>query len=109
MSKDKRKRGVKQVKSEQLEQQLFEYLKTLLQELNGQIDRRLVATLFGLVMAIIIHRHRHSGLLISELGGYLLGPGRCRAGTKRISKLLHSEKWKAKLISRFLWHKAHIL
>jgi hypothetical protein len=42
---------------------------------------------FGLVMAIIMHRHRNHGLLLSELGGYLLGPERCCAGTKRISKL----------------------
>jgi hypothetical protein len=40
---------------------------------------------FGLVMAIIMHRHRNHGLLLSELGGYLLGPERCCAGTKRIS------------------------
>jgi hypothetical protein len=71
--------------------------------LNEKIDRRLVSTFFGLVMAILMNRHRNHGLLLSELGGYLLGPERCCAGTKRISNLLHSEKWKAKLINRYLW------
>jgi hypothetical protein len=67
------------------------------------LKNSLVSTFFGLVMAIVMHRHRNHGLLLSELGGYLLGPERCRAGTKRISNLLHSEKWKSNLISRYLW------
>ena len=54
-------------------------------------------------MAIIIHRDRQNGLLLSELGTYLLGPEKCLAGTKRISNLLHSKKWKAGIITKFLW------
>ena len=37
------------------------------------MDRRLVKTLLGLVMAIVEHRHRNNGLLLSELGVLLLG------------------------------------
>jgi hypothetical protein len=62
-------------------------------------------TLFGVMMAIITHRHRQHGLLLSELGAYLLGPERCAAGTKRISKLIHSGKWKAQVLVKFLWSK----
>ena len=75
----------------------------LLWGMNEKIDRRLVSTMFGIVMAILMHRHRNHGLLLSELGGYLLGPERCCAGTKRISNLLYSQKWKAKRINRYLW------
>jgi hypothetical protein len=52
-----------------------------------------VKTFLGLVMAIVMHRHRNYGLLLSELGGYLLGAEHCQAGTKRISNLVHSKKW----------------
>jgi hypothetical protein len=103
MCKNNRRNGERQVKSERLEAEIYGFLEALLRELNRRIDRRLVGTFMGLVMAILRHRHRNHGLLLSELGGYLLGPQRCRAGTKRISNLLHSEKWKSKLISRSLW------
>jgi hypothetical protein len=33
------------------------------------------------------------GLLLSELGGYLLGPDQAPAGTKRISNLVHAADW----------------
>jgi hypothetical protein len=103
MLKDKRKREERQGKSAWIEGELFAYLKPLLRELNQQIDRRLVQTFLGLVMAIVIHRHRNHGLVLSELGGYLLGPEHSRAGTKRISNLIHSDKWGARMIVRFLW------
>lgn len=105
MNEDNRRRQAKQDKSSVLEHHLYEYLEKLLWGLNEQMDRRLVSTFFGLVIAIVMHRHRHHGLLLSELGGYLLGPERCCAGTKRISNLLRSEKWKAKLINRYLWQR----
>jgi len=57
-------------------------------------------------MAIISHRHRNHGLLLSELGGYLLGAEACCAGTKRIGNLLHSEKWEAQQIEDFQWAQA---
>jgi len=85
------------------ENKLYRWIRPFLGSLNECIDRRLVKSLLGLVMAIVIHRHRNHGLLLSELGAYLLGPERCRAGTKRISNLLHSEKWQAEQIEQFLW------
>lgn len=103
MLKDKRKRKERQGKSAWIEGELFSYLKPLLRELDQQIDRRLVGTFFGLVMAILIHRHRNHGLVLSELGSHLLGPEHSRAGTKRISNLIQSDKWQANVIIRFLW------
>jgi hypothetical protein len=106
MFKDKQRRQEKQEQSARVESQLVEFLRPLLTKLNQRMDRRLVSTFLGLVMAILLHRHRNNGLLLSELGSYLLGPERCRAGTKRISNLIHSEKWTAKLLERFLWQEA---
>jgi hypothetical protein len=106
MLKDKRKALEKQVKTEEVENQLVKYIRPVLNTLNAKIDRRLVKTFLGLVMSIIRHRHRNNGLLLSELGGYLLGAESCCAGTKRISNLLHSQKWNAGEIERFHWEQA---
>ena len=57
------------------------------------------------MLAIVIHRHRNNGLLLSELGGYLLGTEHCQAGTKRISHLLHSARWDAEILEAFLWQR----
>jgi hypothetical protein len=78
----------------------------MLVRLKQRLDRRLVKTFLGLVMVILVHRHRTQGLLLSELGGYLLGAEQSRAGTKRISNLVHSEKWEARLIEEYLWQRA---
>lgn len=106
MLKDKRKGTEKQAKAEEMESRLVKYLKPVLSELNEKMDRRLVKTLLGLVMSILKHRHRNNGLLLSELGGYLLGSEFCQAGTKRISNLLHSQKWTADEIEKFHWEQA---
>jgi hypothetical protein len=103
MFKDKRKGVERQEKSKVLEQQMVKLLWPVLVSLKRKLDRRLVSTFLGLVMVIIMHRHRNCGLVLSELGGYLLGAEYGRAGTKRISNLLHSEKWQAGLIEDFLW------
>jgi Transposase DDE domain len=103
MFKDKRKDVERQEKSKMLEQQMVKELWPVLVGLKRELDRRLVRTFLGLVMAILLHRHRNHGLLLSELGGYLLGAEYARAGTKRISNLVHSEKWQAGLIEDFLW------
>jgi hypothetical protein len=55
--------------SKVLEHQLSGFMGDLLWGLNEKVDRRLVNTFFGLVMAILMHRHRNHGLLLSELGG----------------------------------------
>jgi hypothetical protein len=71
--------------------------------LDAQLDARLVRTVVGTVSALICWRQRAHGLLLSELGAYLLGPAQAPAGTKRLSNLLRSPKWQAALIARFLW------
>lgn len=103
MLEDKRKEAEKQEKSMQVENHLVKLLWPILVQLHEKLDRRLVNTFLGLVMAIIMHRHRNNGLLLSELGGYLLGAEDSRAGTKRISNLVHSEKWNAGIIENYCW------
>lgn len=103
MLKDKRKEAEKQEKSRQVESQLVKLWWPVLVTMNQKLDRRLVNTFLGLVMAIIMHRHRNNGLLLSELGSYLLGAEQGRAGTKRIANLVHSEKWEAGIIQDYFW------
>ena len=103
MINHKRNQEEKQEKSKELEKQLVKMLWPVLRELKQRVDRRLVKTFLGLVLGIVIHRHRNNGLLLSELGGYLLGVEQCQAGTKRISNLVHSERWKAGILEDFLW------
>jgi hypothetical protein len=103
MLNDTRKGEEKQEKSKELEKQLVKMLWPVLEEMQQRLDRRLVKTFLGLVVAIVMHRHRNNGLLLSELGGYLLGPEHGQAGTKRISHLVHSERWEAGILERYLW------
>jgi hypothetical protein len=74
--------------------------------LDHQLDRRLVQTFLGLVLVIILHRHRNQGLLLSELGGFFLSGEQAPAGTKRISRLLHSPKWCSEMIRDYVWLQA---
>lgn len=74
--------------------------------LDTSLDKRLVRTFLQTVQAILQFRHRTHGLLLSELGAYLLSPAQAPAGTKRLSNLLHSPRWTANLIERFLWDQA---
>jgi hypothetical protein len=92
MLEDKRKATEKQEKSRVVEEQLGRQLWPALVSLKQRLDRRLVKTFLGLVMAIVMHRHRNQGLWLSELGGYLLGTEHGRAGIKRISSWVHSER-----------------
>jgi hypothetical protein len=85
---------------------LLIFLAPLLTELNAQLDKRLVRTFVQCVEAILAFRDRINGLLLSELGGYLDQMGSAAAGTKRLSRLLHSFKWGTILIERFLWQHA---
>jgi len=103
MLKDKRKEAEKQEAARGIEAQLVKLLWPVLVRLQQKLDRRLVNTFLGLVMAVIRHRHRNNGLLLSELGSYLLGAERGRAGTKRISNLVHSERWEAGVIEDYFW------
>ena len=56
--------------------------------------------------AILMLRHTRYGLLLSELGAYILNADQAPADTKRLSNLLRSPKWTFSLIERFLWHRA---
>lgn len=82
------------------------YTKSFRQELDSHIDKRLVDTFFDLFVIILMFRNRSMGLLLSELGGFILGFHRAPAGTKRISNLLRSNKWAASLIDRHLFDNA---
>ena len=88
------------------ENRCWEYLKPLLEELHRKVDRRLVKTFLDLVLVILLHRNRNSGLLLSELGDHLLGGERGPAGVKRIASLVHSVRWKSSLIVNYLWKRA---
>lgn len=99
----------KQAKAQEgreLENRCWGYLKPFLEELHRRVDRRIVKTLLDLVLVILMHRNRSSGLLLSELGDHLLGGERGPAGVKRIASLLHSGKWKSRLIVNHLWKRA---
>ena len=87
----------------EVENRCWEYLKPLLEELHQKVDRRLVKTMLDVVLVILMHRNRNSGLLLSELGDHLLGGERGPAGVKRIASLLHSKRWRSGLIVKYLW------
>jgi hypothetical protein len=91
---------------QEVQQDLFAFLQPLLVQLDAQIDRRLVQTFARTVDAILCFRNRPHGLLLSELGGYLLSPEHAAAGTKRLSNLLRSGKWSSSLSETFLWTRA---
>lgn len=73
--------------SQAVSERLVEFVRPLLDELDVQLDKRLVRTFLGLLQVIVLLRHTRYGLLLSELGGYLLGVAYAPAGTKRISNL----------------------
>jgi hypothetical protein len=91
--------------AEGLGMSLVGFLGPLLLELDQWLDKRLIRTLVQVIEAILTFRDRINGLVLSELGSYLdpIGQG---GGTKRLSRLLHSPKWTALFIERFLWWRA---
>lgn len=86
-------------------QQSNRYLQPILKTLNSQIDKRLVGTFYNMFATILTFRNKSMGLLLSELGGYICGFAHAPAGTKRISNLLRSPKWKAALIDNFFFNR----
>lgn len=84
----------------------YAYFRDLLRTLDQHLDRRLVETFFALVMVLLVHRHGLHGLLLSEIGGWLVGASAAVAGTKRLQKLLYSSKWQARLLTDWLWQAA---
>jgi hypothetical protein len=89
-----------------LSRHLAAFLAPVLRTLDQQLDRRLVSTFLATLIAIVQWRNRAHGLLLSELGAYLLTPEQAPAGTKRLSNLLRSPRWKAKLLADWLWQQA---
>lgn len=89
-----------------LRSHLVEFLRPVAERLASQLDIRLVQTALDLVQVILTHRHRSLGLLLTELGGYLLSPAQAPAGAKRISNLIHAPDWSADDIGAILWHQA---
>src|SRR5258708_27186272 len=82
------------------------FLFPLLVPLDRLLDKRLVRTFVQTIQVILAYRDRVGGLLLSELGGYLLSPQQAPAGSKRLSNLLHSPKWDAQVVGDELWQQA---
>jgi hypothetical protein len=89
-----------------LHSHLIQFLRPVAERLAVKLDIRLVQTALDLVQVILTHRHRALGLLLTELGGYLLSPAQAPAGAKRISNLLHAPDFSADDIDAFLWQQA---
>lgn len=81
------------------------FLEPLVRELDVTVDKRPLRTLVQTVEAIVSFRDRNHGLLLSELGDYMDGPGQ-GGGTKRLSTLIHHKGWKAQQIETFLLRRA---
>lgn len=82
----------------------FQFCRPLLKQLDEMLDRRLVETFFALVLALL--QQQGGRLLLSELGGVV--DAHAPAGTKRISRLLHTAKWSADLLGQFFWQHADV-
>lgn len=82
------------------------FLSPLLGVLDQHIDKRLVRTFYDVCLSILRFRHRSFGLVLSELGAYVLGPRQAPAGTKRISNLLRSKRWSHQLVEDYWLDKA---
>lgn len=92
--------------AEVLSDMCYRFVQPLLKQLKEQLDRRLVQSFLDLMIVIVMHRHRNQGLLLSELGGYLMGAGHAPAGTKRISNLIGSRGWEHDEVETYLWEQA---
>lgn len=94
------------LQSQVLSDLCYRFIRPLLGDLATRMDRRLVQTFLDLLQVIVVNRHRNNGLLLSELGGFLLGAEHAPAGTKRISNLLASTDWQATVVEDYLWQQA---
>ena len=77
--------------------ELATFRSPLLVTLDQRLAKRFVRTVVLPMESIITFRDRMHGLLLSELGGYLLAAPQGEAGTKRLSNLIHSPTWGAEL------------
>lgn len=87
----------------------FRFLRPLMEELDRKLDVRVVRTLADAVVAIVRHRNRAVGLLLSELGAFIADPKHAPAGTKRIANLIHNDKWESKDIDGYLLREGEAL
>ncbi|HEV2238266.1 MAG TPA: transposase [Ktedonobacterales bacterium] len=94
------------VVAQALQRELVAFLGPLLEWLDARLDRRLVRTLVSSIVALLEWRNRAHGLLLSELGAYVLDPAHAPAGTKRLSNLLRSPRWSANAVLDYLWQQA---
>ena len=94
------------VLAEGLRAGLTQFLAPLVEVLDRRMDRRLVRTVEDTIEALVCWRNRAHGLLLSELGAYILSPQQAPAGTKRLSNLLRSSHWGIRHVERFLWARA---
>ena len=92
--------------SQELANQIETFVSPLLVTLDKRRDKRLVRRFLRTLVAILTFRHSQDGLLLSELGGYILSPDKAPAGTKRLINLLRSSGWSGWIIGRFLWQRA---
>jgi hypothetical protein len=93
-------------KSGEIQTRLVGFLTPLLLQLDAVLDKRLVRTFVQAIIAIVSFRESSKGLLLSELGSYILNPGQAPAGTKRLSNLLRSQRWGYEVIEDFLWQQS---
>jgi len=86
---------------QELSDKLIEYRLELLIHLDIQIGQTIGMDVFAHNDSdfVVLSQYR---LLLSELGGYILGPSQTSAGTKRLSNLLRSKKWGSKVIVDYL-------
>lgn len=89
-----------------LQWELVAFLAPLLEWLDARLDRRLVQTFVRGIVAPLEWRNRAHGLLLSELGAYVLDPAHAPAGTKRLSNLLRSPHGSASALVDYLWQQA---
>ncbi len=89
-----------------LRSHLVRFLQPVAELLASQLDIRLVQTAIDLLQVILTHRHRALGLLLTELGGYLLSSAQAPAGAKPISNLIHAPDWAADDIGAILQQQA---
>lgn len=93
-------------KASEIQRRLMEFLAPLLVQLDEVLDKRLVRTFVQAIIAIVSFRESSKGLLLSELGSYILNPGQAPAGTKRLSNLLRSKRWGYEMLEHFLWQQS---
>ena len=105
MSNNAREHKISQIYVPKLEK----FVEALGIELDTCLAKRLVRTrmlILLILQAILKFRPNAKGLLLSELGGYILNPRQASTGTKQISTLLRSPKWTYRIIAWFLWRRA---